>query len=230
MREKLYVIVFALVISAAAAIVLTFSNAVLKERIERNRQLEVYMSVMKVLGIETDETAGFEAIERDFREHTEAISRETTEAGEVKGMDIYRGVDNEGNTIGYAVKISGPGFWGPIAGFLALEPDLKTIKGLDFFEQEETPGLGGRIVEDEFLRQFVGKQIYGPDTDKAGFKLTAPRGKMFDLELVGQKGINEVDGITGATETTSALQRFLNEGLKAFQEFAEEKGLADEAQ
>lgn len=230
MREKLYVIVFALVISAVAAIVLTFSNSVLKKRIERNRQLEIYMSVIKVLGIETDETAGFEEIERDFKNHTEAISKETMEAGEVRGMDIYRGIDDEGNTIGYAVKISGPGFWGPIAGFLALEPDLRTIKGLGFFQQEETPGLGGRIVEDEFVRQFVGKQVYAPGSDRTEFKLTPPRGRMFDLELVGKKDINEVDGITGATETTSALQRFMNKGLRAFQEIAEEKGLGNEAE
>ena len=53
---------------------------------------------------------------------------------------------------------------------------------------------------------------------------------MFDLELVGKKDINEVDGITGATETTSAFQRFMNKGLRAFQEIAEEKGLGNEAE
>ncbi len=225
MREKLYIIAFALIISAVASIVLTFANSVLKERIIRNRQLQIYVSVINVLGIEMDETAGFKEIERKFKDHTELISEEEFEAGKVKGMDIYRGVDEDGNTIGYAMKISGPGFWGSIAGFLAVEPDLKTIKGITFFQYEETPGLGGRIVEEEFQKQFVGKEIFKPDTDKPEFKLTPPRGKMFDPALVAKKDINEVDAITGATETSSALQRFMNRGLVNFQRIMKEKGL-----
>jgi len=225
MRDKLYVVIFAVVISAAASLVLTFANSVLKERIERNRQLEIYASVLDVLGIEIDETAGFKEMEGKFNRHAKLVSEETVKEGKIQGMDIYRGVDEKGETIGYALKISGAGFWGPIKGFLAVEPDMRTIKGLTFFEQEETPGLGGRIMEEEFQRQFVGKQIYATDSAKTEFRLTPPKGRMFDTELVGKKDINEVDAITGATETSGALERLLNRGLVAFQMIVEENDL-----
>ena len=225
MKEKLYVIIFALVISTVAAIVLTFSNTVLKERIDRNKQLEVYRSVIRVLGVEVDENASFEEIEKVFREQTELISEEKIKAGKITGMDIYKGMDEDGNLIGYAMRIHGPGFWGPISGFLAVKPDLRTIMGIDLYEHEETPGLGGRIGEEGFKNQFVGKQIYDDGSDRIEFKLTPPKGRMFDPDLIAKKPINEVDAITGATETSSALQRFMNKGLRDFQGIAEEKGL-----
>ena len=225
MRDKLYVVVFALMISAVASIVLTFANSVLKERIRRNQQLEIYSSVLEVLGIEVDETADFRQIESAFNAHTELISEETIEAGEIRGLDIYKGIDENGNLIGYAMRIHGAGFWGPVKGFLAVETDLRTVKGIIFYEQEETPGLGGRIVEDEFRSQFIGKQIYGDGEEKPGLLLTPPAGRMFDPELVAKKRINEVDAITGATETSSALQRFMNKGLENFQIIMREKGL-----
>ncbi len=225
MKEKLYVIVFALVISAAASVILTFSNSVLKERIERNKELELYTSVLSVLEIELDGDENFEEIEQKFREHAKQIYREEEVGGKIKGLDIYRGV-KDGEVVGYVIKIAGAGFWGPIKGFIALEPDMKTIKGITFYEQEETPGLGGRIVEKEFQEQFVkGKAIYSAEGD-LGFYLTPAKGPLFDL--VGKQGTefaNEVDAITGATETSSALQKFLNKALDTFDEIKRKNNL-----
>ena len=58
-----------------------------------------------------------------------------------------------------AVPFSGSGVWGPIEGVLALEPDMQTIRGVRFYKQEETPGLGGEIASDWFQAQFKGKTL-----------------------------------------------------------------------
>ena len=42
---------------------------------------------------------------------------------------------------------------------MAVLPDLKTIKGIAITHQEETPGLGGRIAEPEFLQSFTAKGL-----------------------------------------------------------------------
>ncbi|MBD3237377.1 MAG: hypothetical protein GF330_11775, partial [Candidatus Eisenbacteria bacterium] len=55
---------------------------------------------------------------------------------------------------GYAVRIGGQGFWAPIEGWLALQPDLTETQGIVFLKHSETPGLGGRITEDAFRDQF----------------------------------------------------------------------------
>ena len=59
---------------------------------------------------------------------------------------VYSPQQAKGEQEAVAVRFSGPGVWGPIKGFLALESDRKTIRGITFYEQEETPGLGGEIV------------------------------------------------------------------------------------
>jgi len=42
---------------------------------------------------------------------------------------------------------------------MPLTPDLKQIKELKILENQETPGLGGRITEEEFMAQFEGLMI-----------------------------------------------------------------------
>ena len=76
-------------------------------------------------------------------------------------LTLYRNIDENGELMGIAVGVKGPGLWGGIEGILALEPDMKTIKGLTFYKQEETPGLGGEIAGSDFRDQFIGKRIYG---------------------------------------------------------------------
>ena len=43
------------------------------------------------------------------------------------------------------LPVRGYGLWGTMKGYLAIESDLKTIIGLEFFDDKETPGLGGEI-------------------------------------------------------------------------------------
>ena len=99
-----------------------------------------------------------------------------------------------------AVPFSGPGLWGGIEGVMALEPDLVTIRGVRFYKQEETPGLGGEIGSDTFQNQFAGKRMISPE-GVAGFRIVKP-GTGAD--------VNSVDGISGATLTG----KFLTQGLK----------------
>ena len=48
-------------------------------------------------------------------------------------------------------------------GFIALEDDLNTVVGFGFYDQEETPGLGGEVENPRWKAQFPGKLVYGED-------------------------------------------------------------------
>lgn len=101
----------------------------------------------------------------------------------------------------FAVPVSGMGLWGPVKGVLALQPDLTTIRGLRFYQQEETPGLGGEIGADWFTAQFTGKKIVAAD-GKPSFKLIKK----------GEPGNeNSVDAITGATMTSDRVETLLRD-------------------
>jgi len=120
----------------------------------------------------------------------------------------YSRPEENGKVLAVAMRFSGPGLWGPIKGFLALEQDMKTIRGITFYEQEETPGLGGDIVTEGFRKRFVGKTIHDKD-DKVGIVICKPG---------SAKEQNEIDGITGATMTCDKVQAMLNEAIKSIVE------------
>lgn len=100
-----------------------------------------------------------------------------------------------------AFEFSGPGLWGPITGIVSLDKDLKTIRRIKITHQEETPGLGGRVAETGYLEQFKNKEILP-------CLVFVPEGKA--------KGKNEVDAITGATGTSRAFEKLINESVSKY--------------
>lgn len=114
---------------------------------------------------------------------------------------LFTSRDGKKQYEGTAVELAGPGFWAPIRVIIALEQDMSTIRGFKVVEQAETPGLGGRMVEPWFQEQFKGKSV---------------RPALHLVHASKASGPNEVDAITGATETSKALDRIINGGLASF--------------
>lgn len=86
------------------------------------------------------------------------------------------------------------GLWGPIHAVVGVDPVARTFLEIRILEHNETPGLGARIEEPWFLRQTAGKS--GPFALKSeGTRSAAP---------------TEIDAITGATITSSAVRDLLN--------------------
>ena len=104
----------------------------------------------------------------------------------------------------------GAGLWGPVWGYLALEPDGITIKGAYFDHESETAGLGSRIKDDPAFRaQFVGKRIAWDAVPQfAIVKGGAPDGAE-----------NAIDAITGATMTSRGLDAAINTWLSAYKSY-----------
>ena len=124
---------------------------------------------------------------------------------DVDGRRLYRCVAPGKESLGFVA--GGMGFWDRIECVVVVSPDLQKILNVQFLDQKETPGLGARIEEPTFTDQFKGLELAWSD----------PQGQRI---LVGANPApnapNEVDAITGATQTSMALMRFLNEELDAF--------------
>ena len=101
----------------------------------------------------------------------------------------------DGDDLALAVlPVYGTGYQSTIRAYLALKGDLNTIAGLSIYEQAETPGLGARITAPEWQSQWIDRQI----TDAAGtVAITVVRS--------GASGVNEVDGLTGATRSSTGV-------------------------
>jgi electron transport complex protein RnfG len=110
---------------------------------------------------------------------------------------VYGAYDDAGVFVGYAIPAAGPGFQDTIGLLYGFNPDRQLVTGMEVLESRETPGLGDKIYKDA---SFV-----------ANFKAL-----LIDPEIVvvkkGRKSRpNEVDAITGATISSKAVVRIINE-------------------
>ena len=106
-----------------------------------------------------------------------------------------------GRTVAYALPVEGQGFWAPIKGVIGLEDDRRTITGIAFYEQNETPGLGAQITTIKFTSQFQGKTLASGD-------------KPLSIRPPGATlGESDVHAVTGATQTSTRLEKILNDAL-----------------
>ena len=216
MKERLYVIVFVIILGAVSATVLTVANAVFYPKYKENVKREAKGNVLIVLGIEgwdkaRVKIATIDDIDAAFTKSIVAVHKGTAlgpgeEPPPGEESDFYEGY-RDGELIGYAFKITGPGFWDRISGYLAVDSEVKHVIGITFYEDSETPGLGNKINEPVWQQTWVKCSIYTPGTGEPRIGITP---KAFP------KPANEVDSISGATETSGALQRFMNAQLNVF--------------
>ncbi|MBO7609693.1 MAG: NADH:ubiquinone reductase (Na(+)-transporting) subunit C [Muribaculaceae bacterium] len=111
----------------------------------------------------------------------------------------------------YVIPIYGAGLWGPIWGFVAVNDDGKTIYGANFSHASETPGLGARITEKEFQKQFENKSLFQDE------KFTS-----VSVMKKGQKptnGSDYVDAISGATITSRGVSTMMESCMAAYEPF-----------
>lgn len=100
------------------------------------------------------------------------------------------------------IPIEGIGLYGMLYGFLALDRDTTTIRGLAFYENRETPGLGGEVDNPKWRALWPGRKAFDESWQ--------PR-----IQLV--KGVagppgqapHHVDGLSGATITSNGVTRML---------------------
>ena len=197
MKGSAYTLVYAAVLGSACALLLTGAAEFTEDARKANAEAEEARNVLLALGVPVPEKmSSKEALEvRDSNVQQRDRGGLTTY--------VYSPSDSGGKVLAVAVRFAGRGLWGPIKGFLALEPDMKTIRGITFYEQEETPGLGGEIVKPKFRDDFVGKSIIGADGEPG--------------IIIGgsEDGPNQVDSISGATMTCEKVQAMLNEAIKS---------------
>ena len=111
----------------------------------------------------------------------------------------------EGNqTKQIVLPVHGYGLWSTLYGFLSLESDANTIKGLKFYEHAETPGLGGEVDNPKWQSQWVGKKIFD---DNGDLRFEIVRGKV----VSGASSADyQVDGLSGATLTSKGVSNMVN--------------------
>jgi Na+-transporting NADH:ubiquinone oxidoreductase subunit C len=103
------------------------------------------------------------------------------------------------------IPVYGAGLWGPIWGYIALEADMNTVKGIVMDHSGETPGLGAEITTDKVQSSFVGKTIF---EGSQFVSVTMRKG--------GATNNHEVDAISGGTKTCDGVNAMLRTGVESY--------------
>ncbi|MBQ2286701.1 MAG: FMN-binding protein [Acutalibacteraceae bacterium] len=127
----------------------------------------------------------------------------------VSDMECYKAA-KDGSVVGYIFKTSSKGYGGDVSVMTAVNPDgtVKSVAILDV--SGETPGLGQNAAKESFYSQYAGK--------KSGISL---------LKNGADKDKNEVNAVTGATITSTAVNRAVNEALENFAKLPESENTAE---
>ncbi|MBN3859314.1 Na(+)-translocating NADH-quinone reductase subunit C [Neisseriaceae bacterium PsAf] len=133
-------------------------------------------------------------------------------------VEVYLVKGDKNNIKEIILPIYGNGLWSMMYAFIGVSLDGNTITGLTYYDQGETPGLGGEVENPQWSGQFIDKKIY----DESGnFAIKVAKNAS---NLSSEHGI---DALSGATLTSRGVQNtfsfwFGDLGYKKFLEHLEE--------
>ncbi len=227
-----YVFGFATVVCVVCSVALSGVSLSLRDRQELNRERDLHKNILGALGLPEDgsdldgpkidelweqrvqqrfitpdnKRAGKELDQDgdgDLDQDDVDIARKAAGDGVPKVLSVY--VRMDGDSVGaIAMPLNGKGLWGPISGYLALDPSASTVMGATFTAPKETPGLGAEIQEPKFVDQWTGKKL------KEGQGPAPIRVVKGQSELLCPDNVDKcVDGVSGATITSRGVDEMV---------------------
>ena len=240
--EKTVAVAFALCL--VGAVLVSGSAVVLKPLQTSNKAADEKTNILEVVGMlqeDTDVDEAFQQFEAkivdletgDYVDSIDPSSYDQRKAAKDPAMSLDIPSDKDTAKIGrkpkyakvYLVKeadkikavilpVSGYGLWSTMYGYMALEGDGQTVIGLNLFDQAETPGLGGEVVNPKWKALWKGKKVY-KSTAEAGKEVLAKEHTEVGEPVLGLiKGSvdpnkpgaeHQVDGLAGATLTSQGV-------------------------
>ena len=121
-----------------------------------------------------------------------------------KSEKIYLGYNKDKQPIGFAIPGAEPGFQDIIGVIFGYDPITREIIGFEVLESKETPGLGDKIFKDLPFQE--------------NFKALMVEPEILIVKNGLKSNSNEVEAITGATISSKAVVRLLNNSIKEWKE------------
>lgn len=162
----------------------------LAPKIEANKLNETIEKVPELIfGATAADTAGNALdIRRRFFE---------TGAGAQKKIYTVFEAKTEKATAGWVIKASGQGYADKIEVLIGLDAPAQTLTGLFILDQKETPGLGNKIIEPAWRRQFF----------------QTPADQQLTVVKTGASAPGQINAITGATISSRSVCDIVNQTL-----------------
>jgi electron transport complex protein RnfG len=185
-----------IVASFCFGLLIATTNYALSERIERNK-VEKFNRLTAALLAEAKPELAAEL-------EIDSLS------GKEENVKIYKVVTKKGECIGWSFKAAGPGFADKIELVVTVDKGFERIAGFDVLASNETPGFGDKIKDDYYRSQFKRAPADVLKLVKTG------KPERIDSEIVA---------ITGATVSSEAVVKIINNSLLQIKKQMLEKGL-----
>ncbi len=101
------------------------------------------------------------------------------------------------------LPVHGYGLWSTMYGFMALQGDFNTVLGFGFYDQAETPGLGGEVDNPNWKASWEGKKVYNSDGEAV---LQLAKGS---VDSSDPQADYRIDGLSGATLTARGVTQLV---------------------
>ncbi len=138
----------------------------------------------------------------------------STKGKKVKS-NVYKAVSDTNACIGWAFNTSGPGFVDKIELVVAVDGDFQKFAGFAVLASNETPGFGDQIKLPYYLNQFAGAPAEELELVKTG-----------DAEKID----SEIVAISGATVSSEAVVKIINNAITQIKEQMQKKELIGNGQ
>ena len=212
-NSNAYIIIYSVVMVVIVAVLLSVTSLSLQERQGENILNEKKQQIVKALG-EDPMTASYadvvaEAVMLDKNGNKIEGKNDTdifnalgdlTASFEAGEFPIFKAANGS-----VVIPVYGAGLWGPIWGYIALEANMNTVKGIVMDHSGETPGLGAEITTDKVQSSFVGKTIF------EGTEFVS-----VSMRKGGATNNHEVDAISGGTKTCDGVNAMLRTCIEGY--------------
>lgn len=192
-----YVVVFTFIACSVFTVILALANQLTFQQVAANKSYAAHYTVLKAFELADSSTSKSEVEARYSSQVKELPEPEPNMAAYSAAID---GTDY------LAVRVTSPGLWGSITAIVAADPAAQRIRGFEILNQQETPGLGGRIEEAWFVNQFKGEKV-------------GANGQVAVVQGTGKgdpdKENSKVDAVTGASRTSDFIQALVTKALAA---------------
>ena len=217
-NSNVYIITYSVVMVVIVAVLLSLAALGLKERQDNNILNEKKTQIVKALGYDVATTSYDDVVaeaallnaegaivNNDVAKVFAALQsvKDSRAAGE---FPIFKATDGS-----VVVPLYGAGLWGPIWGYVALAPDMNTVKGIVLDHAGETPGLGAEIATAKHQAMYVGKTIFEGE-ELVGITLKKGGAKCPQ---------HEVDAISGGTKTSDGVSAMIKDCLVSYKPYFE---------
>ena len=108
---------------------------------------------------------------------------------------VYLVRDDAGDVSRIILPVHGSGLWDLMYGSLAVDADGQTVRELIYYQQKETPGLGGEVQNPAWQDKWDGKELY--ENGEVAIRV---------VKNANPSNPHTIDALSGATLTSNGVE------------------------